>query len=140
MGYIAVFFAPFLAIWFFQILLSSSKLLSMADASIIGIQMFGLILCLLAIEKDEDISQIDRRILTVVPSDILLILWGIIVTYLGIMAYAAEQPPSSGIHTVWDQLSAATLVIEGLLWIVSGIVFNAIIRAMRDFSQRQKTN
>jgi hypothetical protein len=89
-GYIAVFFTPFLAICFFQILLFSSKLLSEVNMLIIGVQTFGLILCLVAIEKDEDIPSIDRRILTALPSDILLILWGIIVIFLGIMAQAVR--------------------------------------------------
>ena len=94
----------------------------------IGVQMFGLILILLAMNKDEDVSSIDRRVLTAIPSDIILIPWGIFVPLFGILAYGMEHP---GPLTIWNQLLNITFVIEGLLWIISGIVFNAIIRALK---------
>ena len=129
--YIVVFFIPFLAICFYQPFLVSWE----ANVSITSVHMFGLILCLLTLKKDEDIPSIDRKILTALPADILLILWGIFVTLLGTLALCFGLP-SSGIVTIWGQLLYATFVIEGLLWIVSGIIFNAIIRALKpqDFS------
>jgi len=97
----------------------------------IGVQMIGLILILWAMRKDEDVSSIDRRVLTAIPSDIILIPWGIFVPLFGILAYGMEQPGLNGTLTIWNQLLNITFIIEGLLWIISGIVFNAIIRALK---------
>jgi hypothetical protein len=133
LGYIAVFFTPFLAICFYLIFFFSWNLLSAATMSIICVQMFGLILCLLAINKDEDIPSIDRRILTTLPSDILLILMGIFAILLGLVGTTLNVYTSLNL-TIWGQLLPTTFVIEGLLWIASGIVFNAIFRAIQDFS------
>jgi hypothetical protein len=130
-GYITVFFTPLLAIivwllvywslrfynydWLFPIMVQIGE-----NMSIIGVQMFGLILCLLGIKKGERIPFKASDIFLILASDVLLILWGALAIWWGIGGYGELRN-----LTIWDYMAYATFVIEGLLWISSSIIFIA---------------
>lgn len=135
-GYITVFFTPLLAIiewlllvrflrfynydWLFPIVSHTAL-----NLSIIGVQMFGLILCLLGIKKGEPVL----RDIFFKAACILLILWGALAFLVGIGFYGEaldwSRLPGTRNLTIWDHMELATIVIEGLLWVASGIIFIA---------------
>jgi hypothetical protein len=127
-GYITVFLSLLLAVivffiiywflrfydnydWLFPIMIQTE-----ANISIIGVQMFGLVLCLLGMKKGERISFN----LTALASDIFLILFGAFVIWWSLGWYGELLTP-----TIWDQMEYATFVITGLLWVASSIIFIA---------------
>lgn len=133
-GYITVFFTPFLAIiiqllmylflrfdnydWLFEIMIQTE-----VNMSIIGVQMFGLILCLLGIKKGEVLR--DFKVSNILLN-ILLILWGALVIFWfwGMYCMVLDWSRLPGVRnlTIWDYMEYATFMIEGLLWIASGII------------------
>jgi hypothetical protein len=130
-GHVTVFFSPFLAIialllfpWFFRFYnsdwLSPIMIQTEANVSIIGVQMFGLILCLLGIKKGEHIP------LNLKALDILLTLFGAFAIWWGLGWYgellAWSRLPGVRNLTIWDHMEHATFVTAGLLWIASGII------------------
>jgi multisubunit Na+/H+ antiporter MnhB subunit len=87
-----------------------------------GIQVSGLILYLIGYRKKE---LADFRSLPF--SAILLILWGVIVSYFAVVLYNEfmnwiSQPFRREI-TIWDKVEYATMALKGLLWLASGLIF-----------------
>lgn len=87
-----------------------------------GIQVFGLILYLVGYRKNElaDFPSLPFSV-------ILLILWGVIVSYAALVSYNEfmdwiSQPFRREI-TIWDNMEYATTALKGLLWIALGLVF-----------------
>jgi hypothetical protein len=111
----------FITYWFLQFYdnydwLSPIMIQTEMNVSIIGVQMGGLLLCLLGMKKGERISFN----LTALASDILLILFGAFVVWWSLGWYRKLLTP-----TIWDQMEYATFVTAGLLWIASSMIFIA---------------
>ena len=94
-------------------------------ALIIGIQACGIILYLVGCKK-ERVEY--RQVPFTLFFSILLILWGLLVSWFAIGFYNHELIPWSmlpGVRelTIWDHLEFATWTLKGLLWIASGLIF-----------------
>jgi hypothetical protein len=104
--------------WLTQIVLQTVTYIS-----VIIVQVFGLILCLVGYRKNESVSF--NLIL-----NIYLILWGSFVTWGAVSWYGEllEWSSLSGVRslTIWDHAEYATSALRGLLWIASGLFFTYI--------------
>ena len=92
--------------------------------SVIGIQVCGIILYLVGCKKE----KVESEQVPFIGFSILLILWGLLVSWFAIGFYNHEVIPWSmlpGVRelTIWDHLQFATWTLKGLLWIASGLIF-----------------
>lgn len=92
---------------------------------VIVIQVRGIILYLVEYKKEKGESgQVPFTVLF----SLLLILWGLLVSWFAIGFYNNEvipwsMEPDVRELTIWDHLEYATWTLKGLLWIASGMIF-----------------
>ena len=91
---------------------------------VIGIQVCGIILYLVGYKKE----KVESKQIPFIGFSILLILWGLLVSWFAIGFYNHEVIPWSMLPsvrelTIWDHLQFATWTLKGLLWIASGLIF-----------------
>jgi len=91
---------------------------------VISIQVCGIILYLVGYKKE----KVESKQAPFIGFSILLILWGLLVSWFAIGFYNHEVIPWSMLPsvrelTIWDHLQFATWTLKGLLWIASGLIF-----------------
>jgi hypothetical protein len=110
----------------------SHLLLGMVDTgihtSIIGVQVFGLILYLAEYTRSRSKKSNSKALPFVLLFSPSPVLWGLLVSWFAIGFYNHELIPWSmlpGVRalTIWDHLAFATWALKGLIWITSGLLF-----------------
>ena len=93
---------------------------------IIGVQVCSIVLYLMGYRKSRMEAKGAPFILL---SSILLILWGLFISYLAVALYNNlvqwTLEPYTRELTIWDNIEYATWGLKGLLWIAAGLIFLA---------------
>ena len=128
LGYHLIVFSPLFSL----ALLVVARAQLGVTASVIGVQICGMILYLVGYRKPSKPSETPPHILL---SGIFLIVWGLLVVWylitwynFHITYYLPEKP-----LTFWDNVNCAAYVLKGLLWVASGPML-IITRTSKTFS------
>ena len=104
--------------WLYQIMLFTGM-----QILVIGVQVCGIVLCLVGYRRNESISSY-------IFLNILLITWGSLVVlwamgwYLDLVRWS--NLPDVRNLTIWDYMQYLTWALKGVIWIVSGLVFTVM--------------
>ena len=135
-GYYTVCFSPLLSM---LVYLCASKLLvgrnygwllpiivfTGVHLFVMSVQVCGIVLYIVGYRNE----KLESKQMPLVPLfSMLLILWGVLVSWFAVGFYYSELIPwsrLSGVRelTIWDHLQFASWALKGLLWIASGLIF-----------------
>jgi hypothetical protein len=105
--------------WFLE-----AVVLTLIQVSVIIIQVLGLTFCFVGIRKNEYIH------FYIIPN-VLLILWGCFTIWLARGLYGDlltwSRDPQVRSLTILDHLQYVTWALKGLLWVLAGVIFSAIL-------------
>lgn len=102
--------------------------------------MCGIVLYLVGYRKVKS-----KQVPFIELSSILLIYWGLLVSWFVVSFWNSEVLPWSmepGVRelTIWDHLQFATWGLKGLLWIASGLIFIATSLIQRRLKPKLNRN